>query len=44
MYLVARSRRTNLLLDVGPDPHGVIPERYVAALMRLRANLDKLGM
>ncbi len=44
MYLVARSRGTNLLLDVGPDPHGLIPERYVAALMRLRANLDKLGM
>jgi len=44
MYLVSVSRGTNLLLDVGPDKHGLIPEKYIDALMRLRSNLDKLGM
>lgn len=44
MYLVSISRGTNLLLDVGPDKHGLIPEKYLAALRRLRANLDKLGL
>ncbi len=43
MYLVCRSRHTNLLLDVPPDKHGVIPKMHVNALMRLRKNLDKLG-
>lgn len=44
MYLVSISRGTNLLLDVGPDKHGLIPQKYVGALQRLRANLDKLGL
>lgn len=44
MYLVSISRGTNLLLDVGPDKHGLIPEKYIGALQRLRANLDKLGV
>lgn len=44
MYLVCRSRNTNLLLDVPPDRTGVIPAVHVEALMRLRKNLDKLGM
>ena len=44
MYLVSISRGTNLLLDVGPDKHGLIPQKYVGALQRLRANLDRLGM
>jgi alpha-L-fucosidase len=44
MYLVSISRGTNLLLDVGPDKHGLIPEKYVSALQRLRANLDRLGL
>ena len=44
MYLVSVSRGTNLLLDVGPDKHGLIPDKYAAALKRLRANLDKLGV
>ena len=43
MYLVSISRDTNLLLDVGPDKHGLIPGKYVSALQRLRANLDRLG-
>ncbi|MGA2259046.1 MAG: alpha-L-fucosidase [Thermoguttaceae bacterium] len=33
-----RSGGVNLLLDVPPDIHGVIPEESVAALMRLRKN------
>ncbi|MFN6093632.1 MAG: alpha-L-fucosidase [Verrucomicrobiota bacterium] len=44
MYLVSISRGTNLLLDVGPDKHGLIPQKYIGALQRLRANLDRLGM
>jgi alpha-L-fucosidase len=44
MYLVSVSRGTNLLLDVGPDKHGLIPEKFSGALQRLRANLDKLGI
>jgi alpha-L-fucosidase len=44
MYLVCRSRHTNLLLDVPPDKHGLIPKMHVEALIRLRKNLDKLGV
>jgi alpha-L-fucosidase len=44
MYLVCRSRGANLLLDVPPDKSGVIPRMFVDALMRLKGNLDKLGM
>ncbi len=44
MYLVSISRGTNLLLDVGPDKHGLIPQKYVGALQRLRKNLDRLGV
>jgi alpha-L-fucosidase len=44
MYLVCISRGSNLLLDVGPDKHGLIPENYIGALQRLRKNLDLLGM
>ncbi len=42
MYLVTRSRGANLLLDVGPDQHGLIPKHYRSALQRLRRNLDRL--
>jgi alpha-L-fucosidase len=42
MYLVSVSRGTNLLLDVGPDKHGLIPSKYINALQRLRANLDRI--
>lgn len=44
MRLIAKERGTNLLLDVPPDRHGVIPEETVAALMRLRGNWEKLGL
>jgi len=33
-----RQRGVNLLLDVPPDKHGLIPDIYVQALMRLRKN------
>jgi alpha-L-fucosidase len=33
-----RARGANLLLDVPPDMHGVIPQETAAALMRLRKN------
>jgi alpha-L-fucosidase len=44
MYLVSVSRGANLLLDVGPDKHGLIPSKYVDALQRLRSNIDRLGL
>jgi alpha-L-fucosidase len=44
MYLTATSRGANLLLDVGPDKHGLIPARSASALTRLRQNLDRLGL
>jgi len=31
MYLVSVSRGTNSLLEVGPDKHGRIPEKYLEA-------------
>jgi alpha-L-fucosidase len=43
MRLIAKERGTNLLLDVPPDRHGIIPEETVSALMRLRKNWEKLG-
>jgi len=44
MYLVARSRGTNLLLDVPPDTNDLIPAASVHSLQRLRKNLDLLHM
>jgi len=44
MYLVSRSRDTNLRLEVDPDRHGLIPPRFVDALMRLRRNPERLGL
>jgi alpha-L-fucosidase len=35
-----KARGVNLLLDVPPDKHGVLPEATVQALMRLRKNAD----
>jgi alpha-L-fucosidase len=43
MYLVSISRGANLLLDVGPDHHGLIPDKFAEPLHRLRANLDSMG-
>lgn len=44
MYLVCRSRGTNLLLNVPPDRNGRIPDMYRQSLVRLRKNIDRLGM
>ena len=44
MCLIARNRGANILLDVGPDPHGLISQPFADALLRLRKNLDKLGI
>jgi alpha-L-fucosidase len=43
MYLVSVSRGTNLLLDVGPDKHGLIPMDYIDALSRLRINIERFA-
>ncbi|QYY36601.1 alpha-L-fucosidase [Ruficoccus sp. ZRK36] len=43
MYLVTRSRGANLLLDVGPDKHGLIPQATTDALMRLRDNIERFS-
>lgn len=38
IYRACRERGVNLLLDVPPDKHGLIPDFHVKALMRLRKN------
>jgi alpha-L-fucosidase len=43
MYLLSVSRGANLLLDVGPDRHGLLPAEMVAALQRLRVNIEKVS-
>jgi alpha-L-fucosidase len=40
IYQGSRERGANLLLDVGPDKHGLIPDHFVQALMRLRKNAN----
>jgi alpha-L-fucosidase len=42
MYLLSRERGTNLLLDVGPDPRGRIPDAMGAALNRLAEAIARL--
>lgn len=41
MRLICRARGANLLLDVPPDRHGVIPSAHVEALMRLHRDTEK---
>ncbi len=43
MRLICRARHVNLLLDVPPDKHGVIPKERVDALMRLQKNVESFG-
>lgn len=43
MRLICRARKTNLLLNVPSDRHGVIPEEHIAALMRLRKNIERFA-
>lgn len=40
IQLVANARGANMLWDVGPDRHGLIPDSFAQALLRLRRNLD----
>jgi alpha-L-fucosidase len=40
--LLCRARNMNLLLDIAPDFHGVVPQEQVHALMRLKQNLDRV--
>jgi alpha-L-fucosidase len=40
LYRASRRRGANLLLDVPPDKHGVIPQEAVAALARLAKKAD----
>ena len=39
-YLAGRKRGVNLLLDVPPDQHGVIPEEHVRALKQLSKHVE----
>ena len=39
-FHACRAGGVNLLLDVPPDKHGLIPDETVAALMRLRKNAE----
>ena len=41
IYLLCRSRKTNLLLDVPPDKTGLISKKYIDALIRLNRNIEK---
>jgi alpha-L-fucosidase len=40
MYLTARARKASFLLNVPPTAAGVIPQKYVDALLRLRRNAE----
>lgn len=42
MRLICKTRKVNLLLDVPPDPRGVIPQASVDCLMRLQKNFENL--
>ncbi|HEY7090402.1 MAG TPA: alpha-L-fucosidase [Tepidisphaeraceae bacterium] len=44
MRLICRARKANLLLNVPPDRHGVIPDEHVKALTRLHQNLERVGV
>jgi alpha-L-fucosidase len=44
MYLTSTSRGANLLLDVGPNKHGLIPEASVNALFRLQKNIERFAI
>ena len=43
MRLICAARRVNLLLDVPPDKHGLITNRQIDALARLRKNVEQFG-
>jgi alpha-L-fucosidase len=39
-YLAIRNRGANFLLDVPPDKRGLIPDKYIKALLNLKKNAD----
>jgi len=41
IYLLCRSRKANLLLNVPPDKTGLISKKYIDALIRLNRNIEK---
>ncbi|MDR1145485.1 MAG: alpha-L-fucosidase [Verrucomicrobiales bacterium] len=43
MWLTATARGANFLLNVPVNLHGLLPECHLAALQRLRRNIDRLG-
>ncbi|MGF1785516.1 alpha-L-fucosidase [Photobacterium swingsii] len=43
IVLGSTSRGVNCLLNVPPNKEGVLPEKWVSSLKRLRENLDKVG-
>jgi alpha-L-fucosidase len=43
MRLICKERNTNLLLNVPPDRHGLIPDEHIGALTRLRKNVERFG-
>lgn len=43
MRLICRERGVNLLLNVPPDRHGIIPEKFTTSLQRLRKNVERFG-
>lgn len=42
MRLICQERKANFLLDVPPDPHGLIPEIAVRSLITLAKNYDRI--
>jgi len=42
MYLLARARGTNFLLNVGPSPEGVVPKSVADAFLRLGKNIKQM--
>jgi len=42
MRMISRSRGANLLLNVPPDRSGRIPDRYIAALQRVRQTIEAI--
>ena len=41
IFLLCRSRKANLLLNVPPDKTGLIPKKYIDALKRLKQNVER---
>lgn len=44
MYMANTARGVNFLLNCPPDKRGRMPQRWIDALMRLRKNIDLVGL